>query len=216
MIGFTIASGDVSPAFVQAQTVVSQEMQTSEHVIVEDPKPDQPPSFKLGQGFVPLEGGRILLRLVEAPTLEFDPVLRRYSLRGWGMSFDGAEIVNLPRMMARKFLKLFSLAKNNNLSATEKENWANILGEVDYAAFSSDRTPASYVEGRVIGRKPVVTVEWHDGERQTIPERIAPVLNILDENEDFGAFVKWGRGDLIKDIERIVFLSPQTLDTLGE
>jgi hypothetical protein len=103
------------------------------------------------------------------------------------------------------------LAEANNLSDSEANTWATILDDVDYSSFSTERSAPRYMEGRLLNKRPDVTVEWHDGDRQVIPPQAAVSLNLINEGEYFGAFVKWGRGDRIQHIERVVLVSPDPL-----
>jgi len=205
MILFTIARPEMQGDFALTQTGSKEEQNV---LIFKNPESTQARAFKLSQRVVPLEGGNVLLRLRQAAVVEIDLARRCYRIPNWGLEIPVGEFGEIPRLLARKFLELFSHAQFNRLSDSEKANWANILNEVDYAAFSNDRSAPRYVEGRIIGRKPEVTVEWHDGERQIIPSRTAGALDLIKEGEDFGAFVKWGRGNRVQNVERVTLLSP--------
>jgi hypothetical protein len=210
MIGFTILPAEIDTGFVPTQTARYEEKTT---FIWENAQQIQAQEYKLGQRLLALEGGNILLRLRDAPVIEFYPGVQRCKVRNWELEFSVSQISEAPHLLARKFLELFSLAQANKLSDSEKANWVSILDEVDYAAFSNDRSAPRYLEGRLVRRKPDVTVEWHDGEQQIIPPGVAASLNLIQEGEDFSAFVKWGRGDRIKHIERVTLLSlPELTD----
>ena len=56
------------------------------------------------------------------------------------------------------------------------------------------------MEGRLVRRKPDVTVEWHDGEEQIVPSEAAVSLNLVNEGEDFGAFREVGPGGIESSI----------------
>lgn len=207
MIVFTVPSAEIDKGFAPTQTANVEEKTI---LTFENVQPEVQ-LYKLGQRLLPIEGGNILLRLRDAPVIQFRVSDQRCDVRNWGLQIPVDQIGDLPRLLARKFLELFSLAEANNLSDSEAYTWAGILDDVDYASFSTERSAPRYMEGRLLSRRPEVTVEWHDGDRQVIPSQAAVSLNLINEGEYFGAFVKWGRGDRIQNIERVIILSPHPL-----
>jgi hypothetical protein len=145
--------------------------------------------WELDERFLELEGGNLLLRLSEKPKLRLNHTTKQCEVVGWEM--------------ARRFLDLFSKAEDEALSESEAAAWIAILEKVDYTAFSIDRSAPHYVEGRVLRSSPHCRVEWHDGSTQPLPAEAARALCLLNPGESFGAFVKFGRDNEVKAIERV-------------
>jgi hypothetical protein len=108
--------------------------------------------------------------------------------------------------MTRKFVELFSKSEARCLSDAETRTWVRILDQVDYASFCIERAAPHYVEGTLLRKQPVWRVEWHDGEKTKITPAVAVPLRILNDGDQFGAFVKLGRDNEVKSIERVTIL----------
>ena len=156
---------------------------------------------------LPIEGGRVLLRLTQDPIVEVDPATRECEALGWDIKIPTDKVENLPREMARRFLDLFSKADAGRLTEADRLGWLNILDHVDFAAFSVDRAAPHYLEGTLERSEPVCVVEWHDGERQRIDREVARAFSALDVGDQFGAYVKLGKDNNVRSIERIVLLA---------
>jgi hypothetical protein len=173
-------------------------------------------SIKLGHGerpkyvfrhrLIALEGGRVLLRLRRNPTVEVEPATALCSVTNWGLRIPIPEVDQISRLMGRRFLELFSKSQLQQLTASEKAQWIQILDEVDFAAFSTDVAAPRYVEGKIRTKGKNVLVEWHDGVEELVPPVPAAALEFLEENENFGAFAKWGRDNRVQAIERVILL----------
>lgn len=161
--------------------------------------------FTFRQLHLPVESGRLLLRLNHFPQLEVDPDAMEFEVVDWGVRMPCAEAEKLPKAMARRFLYLFGKADEQSLSEEEENAWIRILDRVDFQRFCTDRAAPHYVEGTLVRLDPVCLVNWHDGERQKIPPRVAESLAAcLEPGDKFGAYVKFGRDDAVTSIERIL------------
>lgn len=158
--------------------------------------------------FLSIERGNLLLRLYEPASLRLNYALKECRVEGWDICVSIYEAHTLPRQMARKFLDLFSKAEDGDLSEAEDRVWMRIVDQVDYQSFSIDRAAPQYMEGTLHRRTPVCRVEWHDGKIENLSAKAASALALLDPGEDFGAFVKLGHGNEIREIERVSKLSP--------
>ena len=94
-----------------------------------------------------------------------------------------------------------------------EQDWLHVLDEVDYTQFCVDRAAPHYVEGTLLRHTPVCRVEWHDGEFENLNPQAATALRFLEAGQRFGAFVKLGKANEVKSIERVtmVFDSPEGL-----
>ncbi|PYK20737.1 MAG: hypothetical protein DME55_01360 [Verrucomicrobia bacterium] len=156
---------------------------------------------------LPIEGGRVLLRLTQNPIVEVDPSTRECEALGWDIRMPCDKVENLSKEMARRFLDLFSKADAGRLTEAERSSWLKILDHVDFVAFSIDRAAPHYLEGTLERMEPVCIVEWHDGERQRIDWQVARAFSALRAGDQFGAYVKLGKDNSVRSIERIVLLA---------
>jgi len=164
------------------------------------------PRFIYRRRILPLDGGKLLLRLWDDPQVEVDPATLQCQVVNWGVQIAHREIHDIDRRMARQFLDLFSKAGAQRLTEEESETWIRILDQVDFESFCADRAAPHYVEGTLLRKQPVWRVEWHDGETVNIPPGPASALRVLDDGDRFGAFVKLGRDNEVRAIERVVVL----------
>lgn len=156
---------------------------------------------------LPLEGGRVLLRLYADPVVAVERDSMQCEVLRWGIKLPAVEVENIPRLMTRRFLELFSKADAGILSEQEESAWMEIVDQVDYAAFCSDRAAPRYVEGTYLnrsGRK--CRVEWHDGEKETLTAEAARSLNALVPGDRFAGYAKLGRDGTARLLERITLL----------
>ncbi len=165
------------------------------------------PAFKYRRSVLPIEGGRVLLRFTDHPSVVVDPKTLECEVLGWGIRMPANSVENLPNAMARRFLDLFSRADRGVLSESDAENWLQIVDQVDVSAFNIDRAAPHYVEGTLMRLSPVCWIEWHDGEHQKIDRAVSTALGCLVPGDQFGAFVKLGRDNEIRSIERVTLLA---------
>jgi|SRR5882724_8580836 len=156
---------------------------------------------------LPIEGGRVLLRLTQTPIVEVDPSTRECEALGWDVRMPCDKVENLAKEMARRFLDLFSKADAGRLTESERSSWLKVLDHVDFVAFSVDRAAPHYLEGTLKRLEPVCIIEWHDGERQQIDRGVGRAFSALRAGDRFGAYVKLGKDNSVRSIERIVLLA---------
>lgn len=165
------------------------------------------PKYAFNQRFLPIEGGRLLLRLNIAPELEIDSASMEFDVVNWGVRLPCARAEELPNALARQFLTFFSKADAQSLTEQEEALWLRILDQVDYTGFCIDRAAPHYIEGHLARLEPICLVDWHDGQRQQIEGEALGALRILRPGDRFGAYVKLGRDNSVKTIERLILLS---------
>jgi hypothetical protein len=166
--------------------------------------------FTYPNRLIALDGGKVLLRLRHDAVIEMDPASSECTVAGWSLTVPYDQIHDISRLMGRRFLQLFSRAKSGKLTQDEESDWTTLLDQIDYQSFSIDRDPPRYVEGTILRKTPKLRVEWHDGEKAYIPPSAGTSLQVLNEGDAFGAFVKWGRSDieLIERVELLTDLAP--------
>jgi hypothetical protein len=162
--------------------------------------------FTIERKFLPLEGGRILLRLFERPVIQVDPNTLECEILGWDIKLPSGLMGEYQYEMARKFLVLFSKADADQLTDKEKKVWLSILDRVDYTSYCIDRAAPHYLEGQLRRKSPDCYVDWSDGRPERINWAIANSLSEINVGETFGAWVKLGQENAALRIERVTLL----------
>ena len=170
-----------------------------------DPIPDTPRKFRFPQQIIPLDGGRTLLRLHQPLTLLMNQRTLEFDVEGWNIHMPCAQVDEVPRQIARRFLTLFSKADAGAITSAERIEWLGILDRVDFTQFSVERAAPHYVEGTLQKKQPAI-VEWHDGTIEQISASLAAAFYPLDPGDRFSAFVKLGKGNHALHIERVCLL----------
>lgn len=171
-----------------------------------EPRSDRKTVYRLNQRIIPLDGGSLLLRLRRTLSLAVDPQTMTFDVEGWNIQLPVDQVADVPRYIARRFVELFSKADARILSVGDAQDWLRILEEVDFAQFSIDRSAPHYVEGTLLRHTPVCRVEWHDGEISNLEGEAAMALHWMEPNQRFGAFVRLGKGNVVKSIERVTLV----------
>ncbi len=171
-----------------------------------EPRKQPKTVYRYQRRVLPLEGGRVLLRLNEAPRIALDPTSMECEVIGWDVKMPAHQAENLDQAMARRFLDLFSKSDAGTLDEREQQIWLSVLDQVDGRAFSIDRASPHYLEGTLVRRSPVCHVEWNDGHREKIDQHVAVALSSLNPGDSFGAYVKLGVENKILSIERLYII----------
>lgn len=138
--------------------------------------------------------------------LQIDPATLRFSVKDWGIEMDCLQLAQLPRELARKFLRLLSAAESENLTEAEQAEFITISDYIDFQEFSITRSAPRYMEGTLQARSNTVIVEWHDGSREVLNWEVSRALSEIDPGERFSAFVKLGKDDKALALERVSLL----------
>lgn len=162
--------------------------------------------FKFRLPTISLDGGRTILRLFEDPVIEVDHDKMECRVLHWDVVLPLTHVEDISRTLGRRFIELYSKAIDERLTEQDEAHWFNVVQRVDYQGFCTDRTPARYVEGIVQAVHPACTVEWHDGEIESLHPQVGRTLNILSPGDRFGAWVKWGKDHKVKEIEGLKML----------
>lgn len=174
-------------------------------IVAVEQAPKTTHSYRFNQRLFPLDDGRTLLRLHYPLTLLLDKRTMQFEVQDWGVQMDTAQAHDLPRQIARRFLTFFGKANSQSLTEQEKMQWLRICDQVDVAHFNADRSAPHYTEGTLKKKNPLM-VEWHDGVRENLANRLAANFHPLEEGDNFSAFVKMGKGNETLNIERVSIL----------
>lgn len=158
---------------------------------------------------ISLDGGHTLLRLFEDLMIEVDHDNRKCRVLHWEVELPLTDVADIGRTVGRQFLKLYSKAVDERLTEPEEMRWAEILTLVDYQGFCTDRSPPRYVEGVLKTSSPAAVVEWHDGETEILDAKVFRQLNVLNEGDKFGAWVKWGRNHRAVEVTGLKILTDE-------
>jgi hypothetical protein len=120
---------------------------------------------------------------------------------GWGVRVPCSKAEELPRLLARRFLELFSKADAQTITEQEEAVWVGVLDRVDFRSFCIDRAAPHYLEGTFLRMEPVCRIEWHDGEVTNIDKHVAAPLRVLEPGDRFGAHVKLGHANEVRTVE---------------
>jgi len=175
-----------------------------------DEQPKHLTCFEFSQRVISLEGGQQRLRLLKPLYLQIDHSLK-FTVKDWGLQMDCAQLTELPREIARRFLFLLSAAERENLTENDQADWLRISDYVNFRQFSIDRSPPRYQEGMLVSNKEKWIVEWHDGTRETLRREAFRALADVNPGERFSAYVKLGNNDETVAIERVSLLGPASL-----
>jgi hypothetical protein len=175
--------------------------------VAKEPRADRRISYTFPQTLFPIDGGKTLLRLRSAPVLSVDSGTLEFEIEGWGVRMSCADVHDVPRQIARRFLYLFGKSEQRLLSEQERLGWIEVLDRVDANQFSFDRSAPRYNEGVLLQRNPIV-VEWSDGKNEKLDAKIGGALMPLDPGDTFSAYVKLGRDNKSLEIDRVMLIAP--------
>ncbi len=199
------AAASPPPPNTAAAESYSQQVPT-QFVASFEPEKVERPIFLFRRWVLPIEGGKVLLRLTQPLQVAVNPRTMECEVLGWDVRMPVGTVEEIPKALARRFLQLFSKADAEQLDEKDRGYWMNILDQVDFPAFTVDRAAPHYVEGTLRRAGPPCMVDWHDGEREKIDPHVARALGCLTSGDDFGAYVKLGMDNRALSIERVVLL----------
>ena len=108
-----------------------------------------------------------------------------------GLHISTKDIGSLDKKICKHVLTLYSKAQNGSLSADENESWQKIVDNINYQKLAHEYSRPYYSEATVLKKDAnTIHIQWHDGEKESLSTSKFKVLDLLDEDEMFGAFVK--------------------------
>ena len=149
---------------------------------------------------------RIQLSRGHSLRLGLDDVNGTVEVIGWGIRVPVKDRATLPRLIARRFLALYSAGLERRLSEQEEACLARISEQVDYRAFVEARRRPVYREATFFRRGGNLQLEFLRDRKVKVPSALHGVLADLDDGDRFGAyFATDAKGELVR-IENIVLL----------
>ena len=124
---------------------------------------------------------------------------------GWGLCVDLRGAHELPRLIARRFLMLYSKLWNEDLSAGESIFFRNICEQIDYRGFARTRELPRYREAKLIHKIPCY-LEFLDLKRVQIDSSLLPKFHVLNEGDVFGAWFTVDTDGNIVDVKNVMLL----------
>src|SRR6266478_1037247 len=101
---------------------------------------------------------------------------------GWGLRVDLHGARELPRLIARRFLELYSKLWTATLSNQEKEWFRNICEQIDYRAFTRSRELPRYHEARLLRKVPCY-LEFLSLKSVLVDPGLLPKFHVLNEGD---------------------------------
>lgn len=162
--------------------------------------------FELEQKVFEIEGGQSHIRLTRPLRLRLNLDTFIVEVIDWEVSVAATKLVELPKLIVRRFLELFSAAEVNALTSEERRAYIAISDYVDFRQLTIERAPPRYLEGEILAVQPNVVVEWHDGSTERLKDSPAKALSDLIKGDKFSAWVKLGLDNQSLSLERVKLL----------
>lgn len=133
----------------------------------------------------------------------------------WGLTVPLEQIGDLPRLIGRRFLDLYSKAVTGSLHEEEREWLRKVSDQMDYHAFAAARKLPRYREATLVRKSPSLRLQFIDDRDVTLDPHLAPKLIAVEPGDRFGAWFKLDGNGKVTDIEHVLFL-PALEDVLGQ
>jgi hypothetical protein len=157
--------------------------------------------YWIEEGSLPLQAIQpIRIRYYETPESNYLEVV------GWELQIPLESSDDLPRLIPRRFLELFSKSQTQSLSESEDAAFAEICRQVDYRKFCANRRSSQYREARLVQKAPELRLELSDGSKKRLNPNLLKKLNVLNVGDYFSGHYKLNSEGEIQDVERIQFL----------
>lgn len=156
--------------------------------------------------YIPLEGGQQTVKLLTPLKLQMDYGKMTFKVVDWGIELNFSKLGELPREVARRFLKLLNAAENDQLTEQDQSYFLLISKYIDFQQFSIQRNVAVYAEGKLASNAEITVVIWSNGNREKLDRPVAQALSEVDLGERFSAMVKFGKDNKAVKIESVALL----------
>ena len=165
------------------------------------------PTVAFNQHSISLDSTGQHLRLRQDTQLHLNLETQEFDVDGWGIRMNLSDVGNLPREMARQYLRLWSNSERGRLRGDERSLWGQRVERVDVQAFCNNRAPFTYTEGEVVGRTREGTlVRWADEREEMQHGKRGRAFDMLNIGELFSASVKLDGSGKIREVENVTFL----------
>lgn len=133
---------------------------------------------------------------------------------GWDLRVDLHGARELPRLIARRFLELYSKLWTDSLTETETTCFRHICNQIDYRAFTRSRELPKYHEAKLVRKVPCY-LEFLSLRAVPINPALLAKLHVLNEGDMFGAWFTVGADGTPIDIRNVMLL-PKTSEENAE
>jgi hypothetical protein len=133
---------------------------------------------------------------------------------GWDLRVDLLGAKDLPRLIARRFLELFSKMWTGFLSEKETKVFRNVCQQIDYRAFTRSRELPRYHEAKLVRKIPCY-LEFLSLKTVQIDPKLLPKFHVLNEGDMFGAVFTVDADGILVDIRNVTLL-PKTSEEGAE
>lgn len=147
----------------------------------------------------------VQLRTVRPIMLGYENDSDSLHVLGWNLEVPLGEGSKIPKLIARRFLELFSKSQNSLLSNDEASVFAQICSQVDYREFCALRRPPFWNEALIRKTNPY-TLDLGDSNLQKLDKKTAAALSLFKENDYIGAWFKCARDGKIQEIKGAILL----------
>lgn len=124
----------------------------------------------------------------------------------WGLQIPIEEAHDLPRLIGRRFLELYSKATSGVLKEEERGWLQKVSEQMDYHRFAATRKLPRYREATLIRKQPWPLVQFIEEKNIRLDASLSAKLCVLNEGDRFGGWFKLDRKNKIVDIKHIVLL----------
>ncbi len=125
---------------------------------------------------------------------------------GWGVAVDLGQYADIPRLVARRFLELFSKAMSRTATEQEIEVFEFVCQQVDYRSFVAARALPRYREAFLLVKEPHLQIEFRDGSKEKLSRDLSPHFRLLEPGDRFSALFKLDRSGAVVAVSNIAFL----------
>src|ERR1041384_4000275 len=134
---------------------------------------------------------------------------------GWDLRVDLNGARDLPRLIARRFLELYSKLWTTGLTSHEDKRFGVICDQIDYRAFTRSRELPKYREAKLLKKVPCY-LEFLSLKSVHIDASLLPKLHVLNDGDLFGAwFATDSSGDIV-DIRNVTLLEDANIELPAE
>jgi len=124
----------------------------------------------------------------------------------WGIVIPVEQSTELPRLIGRRFLELYSKAVTGYLREEDREWLRKISEQMDYHAFAAARKLPRYREATLVRKSPVLQVQFIEDKNVKLDTRLTSKLVSIEPGERFGAWFRLGDDGEVTDFEHVLML----------
>jgi len=133
----------------------------------------------------------------------------------WGLEIPLEQSGDLPRLIGRRFLELYSKAVTGYLHDEERDWLKTISKQMDYHSFAAARKLPRYREATLIRKAPALLLQFLEEKNVRLDTALVSKLHTLNEGDRFGAWFTLDGNGTIVDFQHVLLL-PTVSDLLAD